>query len=122
MRLFLALAASGWAGYAAHVERAIALAAFLADVLAARGWRIANEPTMGVVCAKPPVGASTPREVVRRVVASGHAWISVATFEGHEVVRACVTNGKTTRRDIMAAVSALQAACRGRSRMRSIGC
>jgi hypothetical protein len=79
---------------------------------------------VGVVCAEPPVGASTAREVVRRVVASGHAWVSVATFEGHEVVRACVTNGKTTRRDIMATVGALQAACRGRGRrrLRSIRC
>ena len=124
LRLFLALAAAGWTGYAAHVERAVALAAMLADTLAARGWRIANEPLVGVVCAEPPVGASTAREVVRRVVASGHAWVSVATFEGREVVRACVTNGKTTRRDIMATVGALQAACRGRGRrrLRSIRC
>ena len=120
LRLFLALATAGWAGYAAHVERGVALAALLADVLAARGWRIANEPTLGVVCAEPPPGASTAREIVRRVVASGHAWVSIAIFEGHEVVRACVTNGKTTRRDIMGVAGALHAACRGRRRMRSI--
>jgi glutamate/tyrosine decarboxylase-like PLP-dependent enzyme len=122
LRLFLALAAAGWAGYAAHVERAVDLAALLADVLAARGWRIVNEPTVAVVCAEPPAGASTAREVVRRVAASGLAWVSVAMFEGHEVVRACVTNGKTTRRDIMATVGALQAASRGRRHMRSIHC
>jgi glutamate/tyrosine decarboxylase-like PLP-dependent enzyme len=122
LRLFLALAAAGWAGYAAHVERAVDLAALLADVLAARGWRIVNEPAVAVVCAEPPAGASTAREVVRRVAASGLAWVSVAMFEGHEVVRACVTNGKTTRRDIMATVGALQAASRGRRHMRSIHC
>jgi hypothetical protein len=48
-----------------------------------------------------------------RVLGSGRAWVSAATFEGREVVRACITNGKTTRRDIMAIADALQAAaCR----------
>jgi glutamate/tyrosine decarboxylase-like PLP-dependent enzyme len=119
LRLFLSLAAAGWAGYGAHVERAVALGALLADALATRGWRIANEPSLGVVCAEPPAGGSTS-EIVRRVVASGQAWVSTAMFEGREVVRACITNGKTTRRDIMAAVGTLQAACRGHRRMRSI--
>ncbi|MGB8182293.1 MAG: pyridoxal-dependent decarboxylase [Stellaceae bacterium] len=113
LRLFLALATAGWAGYAAHVERAVALGCLLGDALSARGWRIVNEPALAVVCAEPPVEAGRPREVVSRLLASGRAWVSVATFEGREVVRACVTNGKTTRCDVMAAVDALQAACRG---------
>jgi glutamate/tyrosine decarboxylase-like PLP-dependent enzyme len=109
--LFLALASAGWAGYAAHVERAVSLAALLGNELAARGWRIANEPALGVVCAEPPAGAPSARDVVSRVLASGRAWVSVALFEGHEVVRACITNGKTTRGDIVAAADALQGAC-----------
>lgn len=122
LRLFLALASAGWEGYAAHVERAVVLANQLADALAARGWRIANEPALAVVCAEPPAGTGSARDVVDRVLASGRAWVSVATFEGHQVVRACVTNGNTTQRDIMAAVDLLQTACRGRRRIRSIHC
>ena len=113
LRLFLALAAGGWAGYAAHVERAVALGHLLAEALRARGWRIANDPALAVVCAEPPAGAGPVREIVRRVLASGQAWVSAAMFEGRDVVRACVTNGKTTQRDIVVAVDALDAACRG---------
>jgi len=112
LRLFLALASAGWAGYAAHVERAVALAGVLQDGLASRGWRIANEPALAVVCAEPPAGAGSAKEVVSRVLASGRPCVSAATFEGRDVVRACVTNGKTTRRDIMEVLDALQAACR----------
>jgi glutamate/tyrosine decarboxylase-like PLP-dependent enzyme len=111
LRLFLTLASAGWAGYAAHVERAVSLANLLGDELAARGWRLANEPALGVVCAEPPAGAGSAKDVVGRVIASGRAWVSVAMFEGHEIVRACVTNGTTTRPDIVAAADALQAAC-----------
>jgi glutamate/tyrosine decarboxylase-like PLP-dependent enzyme len=111
LRLFLALASAGWAGYAAHVERAVSLADLFGNELAGRGWRIANEPGLGVVCAEPPADAGSARDVVSRVLASGRAWVSVAMFEGHEVVRACVTNGKTTQRDIAVAADALQAAC-----------
>jgi len=112
LRLFLALASSGWAGYAAHVERAVALAGVLQHALASRGWRIVNDPALAVICAEPPAGAGSVMEIVGRVLASGRAWVSAAKFEGRDVVRACITNGKTTRRDIMAAVDALEAACR----------
>src|SRR6185437_6834169 len=112
LRLFLALASSGWAGYAAHVERAVALAGVLQHALASRGWRIVNDPALAVICAEPPAGAGSVMEIVGRVLASGRAWVSAAKLEGRDVVRACITNGKTTRRDIMAAVDALDAACR----------
>lgn len=111
LRLFLALGSAGWTGYAAHVERAIALAGLLADALTAQGWRVVNDPALAVVCAEPPAGAGSAREVVGRVLATGRIWVSTAMFEGREIVRACVTNGTTTRRDIMAAVDALQTAC-----------
>ena len=114
LRLFLSLAAAGWAGYAAHVERAVALTERLRDDLAARGWRIANDPSLAVLCAQPPPGAppgAPPvREVVRRVLASGQAWLSVARFEGQEVVRACVTHGETGPEDIRVVADALHLA------------
>lgn len=113
LRLFLALGSAGWVGYAAHVERAVALAHLLADALAARGWTIVNEPDLAVVCAEPPAGADSAREVVGRVLETGRIWVSAAMFEGREVVRACVTNGTTTQHDIMVAANALHAACRG---------
>ena len=113
LRLFLSLAAAGWAGYGAHVERSIALAALLRDDLADRGWRIANDPALAVLCAEPPFGSDAVREVVGRVLASGRAWVSAARFEGREVIRACVTHGETTPEDIAEVADALQAACSG---------
>lgn len=108
LRLFLALGAAGWAGYAAHVERGVALGRRLASGLERRNWRILNDPAMAVVCAAPAEGGV--RGVVERVVRGGQAWVSVAGFGGQEVLRACVTNGRTTEADIDAAIDAIEGA------------
>jgi glutamate/tyrosine decarboxylase-like PLP-dependent enzyme len=114
LRLFLSLAAGGWSGHAAHVERAISLVRQLARDLQSRGWRIANDPSLAVLCAEPPAESAPVREIVARVVASGQAWVSVAAYEGREVVRACVTNGETSEDDVAALVQALEEARTGR--------
>jgi glutamate/tyrosine decarboxylase-like PLP-dependent enzyme len=110
LRLFMSLAAAGWAGHARHVERAVSLAAMIAAGLAARGWSIANRSPMAVVCAVPPAGSAEPRTIAGRVLASGQAWVSAAEFEGRAVVRACVTHGETTPNDVAILVSALDEA------------
>ena len=100
LRLFLALGAAGWAGYAGHVERAVALGRRLAARLEARGWTVVNDAAMAVVCARPPEGSAAVADIVAAVLASGQAWLSKAAFEGKDVVRACVTHGQTTEDDI----------------------
>jgi glutamate/tyrosine decarboxylase-like PLP-dependent enzyme len=110
LRLFLSLAAAGWDGHAAHVERAIGLAAQLGEQLRARGWAVVNESPLAVLCLRPPAGSAEPAAIVRRVLAAGTAWISVATFEGRPTVRACITHGATTPADITGLVEALEAA------------
>jgi len=110
LRLFLSLAAAGWDGYAQHVEHAIELATRLKSELRARGWTIANDSPVAVVCAEPPPGSPDIQTIVRRVLASGRAWISAATFETRPVVRACVTHGETSPEDVAALVEALEAA------------
>jgi aromatic-L-amino-acid decarboxylase len=112
LRLFLSLAAAGWEGYAKHVEHAIEIAALIERGLRARGWTIANDSPVAVVCAEPPAGSPEIATIVGRVVASGTAWISAATFEGRPVVRACVTHGETTPEDVTALIAALEAARR----------
>jgi glutamate/tyrosine decarboxylase-like PLP-dependent enzyme len=107
VRLFLALATVGWQGFAEHVERSIALAALLKRELVARGWRIANDSSLAVLCAEPPPALGMARPLVARVVASGRAWVSTASFDGREVMRACITNGETTEADVMALVDAV---------------
>jgi glutamate/tyrosine decarboxylase-like PLP-dependent enzyme len=112
LRLFLSLAAAGWKGYAEHVERSIELTALLKEQLLARGWSIANDSSMAVLCIEPAAGSGGIRAIVGRVLASGRAWVSVATFEGREVIRACVTHGETTPDDIAELVDTLETATR----------
>lgn len=110
LRLFLSLAAAGWAGYAQHVERSIELGARLESELAARDWSTVNESPLAVLCVKPPPGSDDVRSIVARVLESGRAWVAAAAFEGHEVIRICVTHGETTANDVVELVDALQAA------------
>ncbi len=111
LRLFLSLAAGGWSGHAEQVERSFALAAHLTAILQQYGWTSANGPaSLAVCCLLPPAGSLPVREIVRRVITSGRAWISAASFEGQDVVRACVTNGETQYSDIAEVADALEQA------------
>jgi aromatic-L-amino-acid decarboxylase len=109
LRMFLSLAAAGWSGYREHIERSIELAELLKAELEERGWSIVNSPDLAVLCIKPPPGLADVRTIVSRVLASGRAWIAVATFEGSDIIRACVTHGETTEEDVFELVRALQA-------------
>ncbi len=110
LRLFLSLAAAGWNGHGAQVDQAVALAALLARDLQARGWRVVNASPAAVLCILPPDGSPSPDVIVQRVVAAGRAWVSTASFEGVQVVRACISNGRTTVRDVAELLTELEAA------------
>jgi glutamate/tyrosine decarboxylase-like PLP-dependent enzyme len=107
VRLFLALAAAGWSGYAQHVERAVDLIGRLEELLTERGWRIVNDSSLALLCVEPPPGAADPRTIAGRVLASGRAWIAVAKYEGRDVIRICLTHGEATTDDIDELVDAL---------------
>jgi len=107
LRLFLALAAAGWEGYAVHVERAVELAGLIGARLRKRGWAIQNQSPFGVLCAVPPPQLGTVASIAERVRASGRAWVAAAKFERRDVIRICVTHGETNGTDIAALVEAL---------------
>ncbi len=109
LRLFLSLAAAGWRGYARHIERAVELAGQLEAGLTARDWNVVNRSSLAVTCFLPP-GDVNAAAIVREVLASGRAWISVARFEGRSVIRACMTHGETQPDDVAGLVAALAAA------------
>jgi glutamate/tyrosine decarboxylase-like PLP-dependent enzyme len=109
LRLFMALAAAGWQGMAAHVERGVEVVACIEQRLRGLGWTVVNESRLAVLNVLPPPELGEVRTLVRRVVASGRAWVAPATFEGRDVVRICATNGETSMRDIDALVAALNA-------------
>ncbi|HEX5461272.1 MAG TPA: pyridoxal-dependent decarboxylase [Steroidobacteraceae bacterium] len=110
LRLFLSLAAAGWQGYSAHVERAGQVIEHIAARLVARGWSVANDSRLAVLCVLPPAGSPPLRDIVRKVLASGRAWVAVAKLEGREVVRICATHGEISLADIDELVAALEAA------------
>jgi glutamate/tyrosine decarboxylase-like PLP-dependent enzyme len=96
LRLFLALAAAGWRGLSAHVERSVRVIERVREKLTARGWEIANDSQLAVLDAVPPADHGEVRALVRRVVASGRAWVAATSFEGRDVVRICATHGETS--------------------------
>ena len=107
LRLFMALACCGWAGYAAYLERSVALAATVSALLRKRGWTAVNRSDLAVLCVRPPPGSAPVEAICAAVVNSGEAWISPVAFEGESVVRICITSGETTESDLTRLVSAL---------------
>jgi glutamate/tyrosine decarboxylase-like PLP-dependent enzyme len=107
LRLFLALAAAGWEGLGAHVERGVEVIERVKERLLALGWRIANDSPLAVLDAIPPKGLGDVRSLVRKVVASGRAWVAPTTFEDQDVVRICATNGETAMADVDALIAVL---------------
>ena len=73
----------------------------------ARGWRIANDSSLAVLCVEPPPGALDVRTTAGRVLASGRAWVAAAKYEGRDVIRICLTHGEATMEDIRELVGAL---------------
>jgi glutamate/tyrosine decarboxylase-like PLP-dependent enzyme len=114
LRLFLSLGAAGWKGYAVHVERAVEVIARVRERLLAQGWSAVNDSNLAVLCVVPSPGSPAIREIVRRVLARGTAWVAAATFEGRDVVRICATHGETALSDVEALVEELQGALAAR--------
>jgi glutamate/tyrosine decarboxylase-like PLP-dependent enzyme len=109
LRLFLALAAAGWEGFGVHIDRAVQIIERVRERLLARGWSVINDSQLAVLCVVPPRGFPAIREIVRRVLGSGRAWVAAASFEGQEVIRICATHGETMLADVDELVSALEA-------------
>jgi aromatic-L-amino-acid/L-tryptophan decarboxylase len=82
LRLFLSLAAAGWEGCAAHVERAVTVIERVRERLEERGWSAVNDSQLAVLCLLPPPGYPPVREIVRRLLESARAWAAAASHEG----------------------------------------
>jgi hypothetical protein len=91
------------------VERATAVIARVRERLLARGWTVANDSQLAVLCVLPPPGYPQVREIVRRVLASGRAWVAATRFAGRDVVRICATHGEIAAADVDELIAALEA-------------
>jgi glutamate/tyrosine decarboxylase-like PLP-dependent enzyme len=118
LKLFLSLAVVGRAGYAAQIERDVALGEQLRAGLTDRGWRLANHTPLPVVCfadpdadlAGPSGSASRHDRLAAHVVDTGQAWISTTRLDGRPVLRACITSHRTTDADLETLLDALDRA------------
>jgi glutamate/tyrosine decarboxylase-like PLP-dependent enzyme len=106
LKVFLSLLTAGWDGYAAVIRHQTAMGALLREELRGAGWRIENDTELPVVCFSQS-GDSDAQAIVRRIVRSGHAWISTTVIKGRTVLRACITHFATQPEDVRALVSAL---------------
>jgi len=113
---FLSLAVAGWDGYAQSLRQMTAVGELLRRELVAAGWKIANQTPLPVVCFTD--GRSTRTDaaaylerIAQEVVGSGEAWISTTRIGANQpVLRACITNFRTTQADIASLVRSLDKA------------
>src|SRR5262249_41634351 len=98
LKLFLALANLGESEYAAMIEHQAHLGDVLRQALTASGWQIVNETPLPLVCftREHLAPAAFIAELHRRQI----AWMSEARIHGAPVLRACITNFRTTEADI----------------------
>jgi glutamate/tyrosine decarboxylase-like PLP-dependent enzyme len=99
LRLFLALAHLGEAGYAGMIEHQARLGDVLRRALTASGWRVVNETPLPLVCFTRE--GLDPAAFLAALYQQQIAWMSEARVAGAPVLRACVTNYRTTEADIL---------------------
>ena len=98
LKLFLALAHHGEAGYIDMIERQARLGDLLRESLKSSGWKIVNTTPLPLVCFTHE-GVDTSK-VLSALRENQIAWMTEAQVCGTSALRACITNVKTTEADI----------------------
>ena len=99
LKLFMALAEQGEAGYAGMIEHQARMGELLREELRSGGWTIVNETPLPVICfRREGLGvAEFLAELQNRQI----AWMApVRLDDGSQVIRACVTSFRTTEDDV----------------------
>ncbi len=105
LKLFMALAEQGEAGYAEQIDHQTRMGTLLRESLAASGWQIVNHTPLPLVCFTRP--GLDPARLLALLRTHQVAWMSEARLAGMPVIRACVTSFRTTADDVAAVVDAL---------------
>ena len=98
LKLFMALAEHGEAGYAEMLDHQVRMANLLRESLTASGWRIANSTPFPVICFTRE--GVVPSALVAELRDRQIAWMSDAELGGIPVIRACITSFRTAEADI----------------------
>jgi glutamate/tyrosine decarboxylase-like PLP-dependent enzyme len=99
LKLFLALAERGEAGYAETIERQALLGDVLRDQLRQGGWEVVNATPLPLVCFRRD--GVDPSRFLKMLYDRQVAWMSeVRLGDSMPVLRACVTSFRTTEADV----------------------
>jgi glutamate/tyrosine decarboxylase-like PLP-dependent enzyme len=108
--VYAVLAALGRQGVADLVERMAGhAAAFAAGIAEIPGAEVLNDVVFTQVCVSFGSDERT-REVVRRLLDTGEAWMSGSVWQGRAVLRISVSNWSTTDSDVRRSLRALERA------------
>lgn len=104
LKLFLSLAHHGEEGYVKMIEHQAEMGDKLRQLLKASGWQIVNSTPLPLVCFTRP--GLNPTAFLSALYERQIAWISqVRLADGPAVLRACITNTRTTESEIEWVVS-----------------
>jgi glutamate/tyrosine decarboxylase-like PLP-dependent enzyme len=103
LKLFMALAQQGEAGYGEMIEHQTRMGHVLRSALRASGWSILNSTPLPLICFTRD--ELIPGEFLASLHKCQIAWMSEARVGTLPVVRACITSFRTTERDIHWVVS-----------------
>jgi aromatic-L-amino-acid decarboxylase len=98
LKLFMALAQNGEAGYSEMLEHQTRMGHVLRQALQASGWRIVNATPLPLVCFTRP--GMVPAEFLAALHQRQIAWMSEARVGDTPVIRACITSYRTNEADI----------------------
>jgi glutamate/tyrosine decarboxylase-like PLP-dependent enzyme len=98
LKLFVALAELGEAGYAGMIEHQAEMGDVLREQLRRTGWQVVNSTPLPLVCftREGLVPSTFLAELYQRQI----AWMSEVRLGGSPVLRACITSFRTTEADI----------------------
>jgi glutamate/tyrosine decarboxylase-like PLP-dependent enzyme len=98
LKLFLALAQHGEAGYVEMIEHQTRMGDVLREALRSSGWSIVNSTPLPLVCFTRE--GVVPATFLAALYKQQIAWMSEARLGGIPVIRACITSFRTTETDI----------------------
>jgi len=110
LKLFLALACAGEEGYRETIRAQVALGNSLRDKLKKAGWATVNSTKLPVVCFENSRARVSAEELARRIAVSGKSWVTTTSLEGRTVLRAGISNYRTTEKDLDVLISLLHEA------------
>ena len=98
LKLFLSLANLGEAGYAGMIDHQTRLGNVLRQALTSSGWQLVNETPLPLVCFTRE--NLDPTAFLAALHQRQIAWMSEACIDGASVLRACISNFRTTEANI----------------------